>query len=58
MKAQVFAQCPPYPHAHKKYSSRDGSRMDSGEYWVRRMRQLPRAPLKIPHVVHFALYAF
>ena len=28
----------------------------SGGYWVRRMRQLPRAPLKIP--IHFAVYVF
>ena len=25
----------------------------SGRYWVKQMRQLPRPPLKIPHIVSF-----
>ena len=31
----------------------------SGGYRVKRMRQLPRAPpLKLPHIVSFAVYVF
>ena len=30
----------------------------NGGYWVRRMRQLPRAPLKIPHIVSFCCICF
>ena len=45
--------------AQKQFTSEKPSiQSDSGGYWVRRMRQLPRDPSKIVHTVSFCCRCF